>query len=80
MAPPVCLFSFLSLIFFGTLNQDAYIFPCLTGVLFVFISEVFVRPQTNQNLPPFLSEIHCMFVAFELCVFLYILDTNPYWS
>ena len=61
---PVSFFSFLSLIFFATLTSDACIFPCLTGVLFLFISEVFVRPQTNQNLPPFLSEIPCMLRCF----------------
>ena len=61
---PCAFFSFLSLIFFGTLPYDACIFPCLTGVLFLFISEVFVRPQTNQNLPPFLSEIPCMLRCF----------------
>ena len=60
------------LIFLGTLTYDACMFPCLTGVLFLFISEVFVRPQTNQNLPPFLREIPSCFVAFELCLFIYL--------
>ena len=61
---PCVIFSFLSLIFFGTLSKDAYIFPFLTGVLFLFISEVFGRPQINQNLPPFLTEIPCMLRCF----------------
>ena len=46
--------------------------PCLTAVLFLFISEVFVRPQTNQNLPPFLSEIPFVLLCFRiLCLFIY---------
>ena len=61
---PCVFFSYLSFIFFETLTSDAYIFPCLTGVLFLFISELFVRPQTNQNLHPFLSEIPCMLRHF----------------
>ena len=61
---PCVYFSYLSFIFFGTLIQDVYIFPCLTGVLFLFISELFVRPQTNPKLPPFLSEIPCMLLGF----------------
>ena len=49
-----------------------YMFPCLTGVLFLFISEVFVRPQTNQNLPPFHSEIRFLLLCFRiLCLFVY---------
>ena len=78
---PCVYFSYLSFIFFGTLIQDVYIFPCLTGVLFLLISEVFVRPQPNQNLPPFLSEIHCMLCCFWIvCLFIYFFDTNPYWT
>ena len=62
--PPLCLF-FLSVFhIFGTLIYDVYIFPCLTGVLFLLISELFVRPQTIPKLPPFLSEIPCMPLGF----------------
>ena len=61
---PCVYFPYLSFIFFGTLIQDVYIFPCLTGVLFLLISELFVRPQTNPKLPPFLSEIPCMLLGF----------------
>ena len=64
MAPPLCLF-FLSVFhIFGTLIQNVYIFPCLIGVLFLFISELFVRPQTNPKLPPFLSEFPGMLLGF----------------
>ena len=61
---PCVYFSYLSFIFFGTLTQDVYICPCVTDVLFLFISELFVRPQTNPKLPPFLSEINCMLLGF----------------
>ena len=49
-----------------------YIFPCLTGVLFLFISELFVRPQTNPKLPPFLSELPCMLLG--LCIVCLFID------
>ena len=50
-----------------------YIFPCLTGVLFLFTSELFVRPQTNPKLPPLLSEIPCMLLGFLIvCLFIYL--------
>ena len=50
-----------------------YIFPCLTGVLLLFISELFVRPQTNPKLPPFLSEIPGMLLGFWIvCHFIYL--------
>ena len=61
---PCVYFSYLSFVFFGTLIQKVYIFPCLIGVWFLFISELFVRPQTNPKLPPFLSEIPCMLLGF----------------
>ena len=65
MWPLLCVFFFFSVanIFWNPDLRCVY-FPCLTGVLFLFISEVFVRPQTNQNLPPFLSEIPCMLRCF----------------
>ena len=48
------------------------IFPCLTSVLFLFISGLFVRPPTNPKLPPFLSEIPCMLFGFWIvCHFIY---------
>ena len=36
--------SYVFLLFFGTLHSDAYIFPFLLCFLFLFFSQVFVRP------------------------------------
>ena len=49
-----------------------YMFPCLIGVLFLLISEVFVRPQTNQKLATFLSEVPFVLLCFRIvCLFIY---------
>ena len=61
-------FPYLFFIFFGTLILDMYMFPFLTGVLFLFISELFVRPQTNPILPYFSVRFLACSLAFELCV------------
>ena len=41
---------YLSLLFFGTLHSDGYIFPFLLCLLLLFFSQLFVRlPQTTIN-------------------------------
>ena len=42
--------SYLSLLFFGTLHSDAYIFPFLLCFLLLFISQLFVRPPQTSIL------------------------------
>ena len=43
--------SYLSLLFFGTLLSDAYIFPFLLCFSLVFFSQLFVRPPQTATLP-----------------------------
>ena len=42
--------SYLSLLFFGTLHLNGYIFPFLLCFLLLFISQLFVRPPHTANL------------------------------
>ena len=42
--------SYLSLLFFGTLHSDAYIFPFLLCFSFPFFSQLFVRPPQTTIL------------------------------
>ena len=42
--------SYLSLLFFGTLHSDAYIFPFLLCFLLLFFSQLFVRPPQTAIL------------------------------
>ena len=42
--------SYLSLLFFGTLHSDAYIFPFLLCFLLLFFSQLFVRPPQTTIL------------------------------
>ena len=44
--------SYLSLLFFGTLNSDGYTFPFLLCLSLLFFSQAFVRP-TQTNILPF---------------------------
>ena len=65
MAPPLCLF-FLS-VFHIFWNPDlicVYLSLSQRWFFFLFISELFVSPQTNLKLPPFLSEIPSMLLGF----------------
>ena len=43
--------SHLSLLFFGTLHSNGYIFPFLLCLPFVFFSQLFVRPPQTTILP-----------------------------
>ena len=43
----------ISLLFFGTLNSDGYIFPFLLRLLLLFFSQLFVRP--SQTAFPFFA-------------------------
>ena len=43
--------SYLSLLFFGTLHSDGYIFLFLLGLSFAFFSLLFVRPPQTIILP-----------------------------
>ena len=43
--------SYLSLLFFGTLNSDRYIFPFLLCLQLIFFSPLFVRPTQATMLP-----------------------------
>ena len=43
--------SYLSLLFFGTLHSDGYIFPCLLCLSLLFFSQLFVRPPQTTILP-----------------------------
>ena len=43
--------SYLSLLFFGTLHSDAYIFPFLLRFLLLFFTQPFVRPPQTAILP-----------------------------
>ena len=47
--------SYLSLIFFGTLFSNGYIFPFLLCLLLLFFSQLFVRPPQTTILPFFIS-------------------------
>ena len=80
LCTPLCLFFFSVANIFWNPDLRCVYFPCLTGVLFLFISEVFVRLRQIRTYPHFSVRFLACFVAFELCVFLYILDRNPYWT
>ena len=43
--------SYLSLLFFGTLHSNGYIFPFLLCLLLLFFSQLFVRPLQTTILP-----------------------------
>ena len=43
--------SYLSLLYFGTLHSDAYIFPFLLCFSLLFFSQLFVRPLQTTSLP-----------------------------
>ena len=43
--------SYLSLLFFGTLHSDGYIFPFHLRLLLLFFSQLFVRPFQTTILP-----------------------------
>jgi len=43
--------SYLSLLFFGTLHPDEYIFPFLLCLSLLFFSQLFVRPPQTTILP-----------------------------
>ena len=43
--------SYLSLLFFGTLNSNGYIFPFCLWLLLLFFSQLFVRPCSTTILP-----------------------------
>ena len=43
--------SYLSLLFFGTLNSNGYIFPFLLCLSLLFFSQLFVRPLQTNILP-----------------------------
>ena len=43
--------SYLSLLFFGTLRSDGYIFPFLLCLSFFFFSQLFARPPLTTILP-----------------------------
>ena len=43
--------SYLSLLFFGTLHSNGYIFPFLLCLLLLFLSQLFVRPPQTAILP-----------------------------
>ena len=47
--------SYLSLLLFGTLNSDGYIFPFLIYLWLLFFSQLFVRPLQITSLPFCLS-------------------------
>ena len=44
-------FSYLSLLFSGTLHSDGYIFPFLPCLSLIFFSQLFVRPPQTTILP-----------------------------
>ena len=44
-------FSYLSLLFFGTLHSNGYIFPFLLCLYRLFFSQLFVRPSQTTVLP-----------------------------
>ena len=50
----------ISLLFFGTLHSDVYIFPFLLCFLLLFFSELFVRPPQTANL------LFCILAKFVL--------------
>ena len=86
--PPLCCFplflcidhrgrlSYLSLLFFGTLHSDAYIFPFLIYFFLLFFSQLFVRPPqtaillfciylfTFVNSPISLSCLYCKLLYY----------------
>ena len=43
--------SYLSLLFFGSLHSDGYIFPFLLCLLLLFFSQLFIRPPQTTILP-----------------------------
>ena len=47
--------SHLSVLFFGTLYSDGYIFPFLLCLLLLFFSQLFVRPPQTAILPFYIS-------------------------
>ena len=72
VASPLCLFFFSVANIFWNPDLRCIYLSLSHRCMFLFISEVFVRPQTNQNLPPFLSEIPCMLCCFWIvCLFIY---------
>ena len=54
-------FSSLSLLFFGTLHSDWYIFPFLLCLLLLFFPQIYVRPPQTTILPFFISFSWWMF-------------------
>ena len=46
---------YLSLLFFGTLHSDGYIFPFLLCLSFLFFSQPFIRPPQTTILPFWIS-------------------------
>ena len=46
---------YLSLLFFGTLHSDEYIFPFLLCISILFFSQLFVRPPQTTILPFWIS-------------------------
>ena len=60
--------SYLSLLFFGTLHSDGYIFPCPLCRLLLFFPQLFVRSSQTTILlccNSFFS--HCFPLAFLMC-------------
>ena len=81
VAPPLCLFFFsVANIFWNPDLRRIYL--SLSHRCFVslhFLRYLYGLTQI-RTYPHFSVRFIACFVAFELCVFLYILDTNPYWT
>ena len=54
--------SYLSLLFFGTLHSDGYIFPFLPCFLLLFFSQLFVRPPQDNHF----AFLHFFFLGMVL--------------
>ena len=65
--------SYLSLIFFGTLHSDGYIFPFLLYLSFLLLSQLFVRPPQTTILPFFI------YFSFFLSFFFFFLLLLWWW-
>ena len=67
-------FSYLSLLFFGTLHSNGYIFPSLLCLYLLFFSQLFVRPPQTTILPfafPFLGD------GLDQCLLYTVMNLNP---
>ena len=65
--------SYLSLLFFGTLHSDGYIFPFLLCLQLLFFSQLFVRPPQTTIFP------FCIFVGdgFDHCLLYNVMNLHP---